>query len=376
MASRPRKRADGRWAASIETGMRPGRDGVVKRTRRYVYGATKRDCERALSVALKELAERTVAPSRQLTGDYLDAWLAGKVSLRDNGRRHYEDMLRLYLRPTIGHIPLADLTADDVQALVAVLVKRGLAPSTVHRVVGVLKTALGRAVRTGRLPANPAAYAELPRIPRREVAVWDAAQVRHCLEVAGDTRIGVYVAVTLSLALRETETLGLRWADLDLVAGEAHIRHRLEGRELVELKTEGSYRILPMSAYLVAALGRWRERQAEQRRFVGRAWRERDLVFTVRHGDAWLARNLRRDFFLLIQRAGLPRITAYELRHVAATHLAARLDNPRELMAYLGHSQIGTTMEIYTRVLSGSLAKAAIAMDGLLGAPEADQAAQ
>jgi hypothetical protein len=46
-------------------------------------------------------------------------WLAGRVSLRPATARSYAALTRGYLDPHIGKIPLAALTAADVQAMFA-----------------------------------------------------------------------------------------------------------------------------------------------------------------------------------------------------------------------------------------------------------------
>ncbi len=57
----------------------------------------------------------------------------------------------------------------------------------------------------------------------------------------------------------------------------------------------------------------------------------------------------------------------HDLRHAAATRMLAQGVSPRVVMETLGHSQIGTTMNVYAHVLPQMQREAADLMDALLG---------
>ena len=56
-------------------------------------------------------------------------------------------------------------------------------------------------------------------------------------------------------------------------------------------------------------------------------------------------------FQSLLERANLPRMTFHELRHGAATLMLAMGVDLRTIMETLGHSQISTTMNVYSHVV-------------------------
>jgi len=64
--------------------------------------------------------------------------------------------------------------------------------------------------------------------------------------------------------------------------------------------------------------------------------------------------------------AGIPRIRFHDLRHTCATLLLASGEQPRVIMEVLGHSVIGTTMNLYAHVLPSSHKEAANRMDRTL----------
>jgi hypothetical protein len=86
-------------------------------------GSATRD---AASAALEALASPTAGPEPGLsTGEWLSRWLASRVSLRASTSRGYAAHVRSYLAPYLGGIPLADLTAADVQAMFTAVIRDG-----------------------------------------------------------------------------------------------------------------------------------------------------------------------------------------------------------------------------------------------------------
>lgn len=80
-------------------------------------------------------------------------------------------------------------------------------------------------------------------------------------------------------------------------------------------------------------------------------WQENGLVFTSVSGTPIDSKNLTKRYFKpLLKKAGLPDIRFHDLRHTAATLLIGQGANPRLVADILGHSRVGTTLEIYGHV--------------------------
>ena len=80
----------------------------------------------------------------------------------------------------------------------------------------------------------------------------------------------------------------------------------------------------------------------------GDAWEA--LVFTDEVGRPLTSFHVSRRFRKLLQSAGLPAMRYHDLRHGAASLMAAQGVPARVAMEILGHAQISTTMNIYTHV--------------------------
>ncbi len=103
-------------------------------------------------------------------GHYLQEWLAhtrGRV--RATTYQGYESLIRCYALPTLGEVPVSELSPLHLQRLSSSLLvpERHLSAGTVLNLHLVLTQALGQAVRWGILERNPVKGAQPPRPARR-----------------------------------------------------------------------------------------------------------------------------------------------------------------------------------------------------------------
>jgi len=369
------KRADGRWEGAITL---PGTGGKRKR----FYGDTQREVREKLTALHHDLNQGLpVVTERQTVAQFLDAWLADvvKSTVRPKTYESYTQVVRLYLAPSLGRHQLAKLEPQHVQAMMNAMGARAeedggpLSPRTVQYARAVLRRALGKALKWGKVARNVATLVDPPPVDRHEMRAFDPAEARRFLDAVRGDRLEALYAVALSLGLRQGEALGLRWQDVDLDAGLLHVRvalQRLKGQgpRLAEPKTRQSRRTLPLPAPLIAQLRAHRKRQLEDRllaggRWVGDTW---GLVFANRTGGPLDPTHVVKAFKGHLRRADLPEIRFHDLRHACASLLVAQGTHPREVMEILGHSTITLTMNTYSHVMPQAKRTALDALAGAL----------
>ena len=96
------------------------------------------------------------------------------------------------------------------------MIKSGARPATAHQVHRTIRTALGEARRRGHVSRNVAALAKPPRVQVEPVRPYSVDEVQRILQVAMQRPNGARRAIALALGLRQGETAGLRWDDVDL----------------------------------------------------------------------------------------------------------------------------------------------------------------
>ena len=82
-------------------------------------------------------------------------------------------MVRRYLGPTIGHIELQRLSAQQIQGVYAGMLSRGLSNTTVVQLHRIFKQALGHALRWELVARNAAESTTPPKIKRKQMEMWD-----------------------------------------------------------------------------------------------------------------------------------------------------------------------------------------------------------
>lgn len=358
------KRSDGRWVAAVTL------DGGK---RRYFYGASQRDAQDKLRAAKRAIDDGLpVSSDRQKVGTFLTRWLAevAEPTVRPSTYILYRQLLSRHVIPTVGHLPLAKLSPQDLTSLYGTL-SRSLAPRSVGHVHRVLHRALRDALRWGLVARNVCDAVSPPKVPRQEMHVLDPEQARALIAaVDGDPLEALYV-LAVTAGLRQGELLALKWRDLDADAGQLTVCRSVRwftglGSIEGQPKTKSGRRSVLLAPLAVAALRRHRTRQTEQR-LRAIAWDDLDLIFTNEVGRHIEATNLvRRSFRPLLDRAELPSIRFHDLRHTAATLLLGQGVHAKIVSEMLGHSNIAITMDLYSHVTPTMQADAASKMEALL----------
>jgi integrase len=109
---------------------------------------------------------------------WLEDWLVTSVARRNRPRtaESYRETVRRYIAPAIGRIPLARLEPADVARMIDGLQLRGdLSKATVRYAHAVLRIALGRALKTGKVVRNVATHVEPPAKVKHELHPLSAA---------------------------------------------------------------------------------------------------------------------------------------------------------------------------------------------------------
>jgi integrase len=343
--------------------------------RKYFYGATRKEVADQMAAALHD-AQQGVMPvdERQTVKQYLNTWYEMKRSqLKASSLRPYRNDIAIRLIPQLGRIPLAKLTAQDIQLAYSRLIDAGSSPKTVYDAHGVLHTALEDAVRMGLVVRNVADMVHPPRKQQPEMHIFTTDEItRFLTQVQGDRFEALYLLAFTSGA-REGELLGLRWQDIDFPGRTIQIRVAVQETDddrftLAEPKTAYSRRTIPLPEATMQALAEHWKRQVQGSELMGDKWNDTlNLVFPNGYGTIMIPHNItKRSFKRHLVAIGMPRdVRFHDIRHTHATQLLALGVNVKVVSERLGHADVATTLRTYAHVLphmQGSAVAAAASM--------------
>lgn len=356
-----RQRNKGSWSITISA----GRDPATGKRKQYSYTVrgSKKDAEKFRTQKLHEIDRNTfIAPSkmtvRQFLEDWLDDYVQGhtKLTTHDN----YKCIIERHIVPALGGLSLDQLEPIHIQKLYSG--KRrggradgkdgGLSVRTIRCIHGILREALGYAVDLKLLQFNPALNTKPPRQERKKLEVWNASDVSRFLDKAADNRFCALFVVALYTGLRRGELLALKWEDVDLENRIISVNKTLvktsEGLKVQTPKTETSVRKVTLPKTVVDTLRSHRRRQAGEKLAAGSSYQDSGLVFCSYIGTPLNPENLvKRFFYPVVEKAGLPKITFHGLRHTHATLLLENKQSANAVADRLGHSNPGFTLRTY-----------------------------
>lgn len=283
--------------------------------------------------------------SRSTFADFAEHWLSNYVMIANRGStvREKRSVLRARLLPAFGHLPLAEITTNTVDAQVAVWMRNGLGLKRINNIATVLRKALRCAVEWGLLERAPIVrhHRYFPPVPQ---FLTRSESDRVLAEVApGFWR--TLVLFLLTTGARFGEAAALRWEDIELRTDRPFvlIRRSVCYGVVSEPKTAQSRRAIALIPEVVAALRALRQERS------GAEW-----VFTSPSGrflDPGRSCHVLKRACI---KAGVPVISWHKLRHSCATQLMAEGVPLVAIKEVLGHTNIDVT-SIYTHVTPSSL---------------------
>lgn len=372
-----RQRADGRYEYRFDV-----RQEGEHRVQKSVYGKTKREClQKAAEARDAHRKGALVTGPRQTFAAYLDRWLDHHIlpNRAPKTAASYRQMVRLHIRPALGHLTLNAITAAHLEELYSAKRER-LSPRSVAYLHAIIRSALSRAERQGTIGHNPCRRVEPPRSKRPEIQPLTLDEATRFLTVAATDRLAALWTLALNTGLRQGELLGLRWQDVDSERGTLTVAQTIQvidgAIQTGRGKSDKARRTIPIPGPAATLLRHWKARQAEERLRAGVAWADHGLVFTSTVGTPLFPRNVSRRFHQLLDAAEIDRRGMHTTRHTTATLLLAANEHPKVVQELLGHSQISLTLDTYSHVMPGMRQAAADKLEALLALNSGGQEAK
>ncbi|MCL2400435.1 MAG: site-specific integrase [Defluviitaleaceae bacterium] len=346
------------------------KDGAGNRKQKWIptglsIKGNKRKAEQQLHAILTEYSDGDfVEPTNILLCDYLKDWIESRESrLQVTTYMNYVHMLNKHLYPYFKKtkLQLTDVNPNALQKYHSTKAKEGLSPNTIIKHHAVIRTALQQAVKSKLIKENPCNSVEKPKRKRFVSEFYNAKEVRELLLVAKSSPIKVPIFIAAYFGLRRSEVLGLRWSAIDFSNGFLTVRHKvvrtIKDGKLInvatdDLKTDSSYRVLPLDEHLIKFFKETRHYQEENYKLCGDSYDTKfnDYVCVNPMGVRFNPDYVSNAFVKLIDHHGMKRIRFHDLRHSCASLLLSLGYSMKEIQEWLGHSNYQTTANLYSHV--------------------------
>ena len=246
------------------------------------------------------------------------------------------DLDRLQTWATANNKKISELTRADLRKWIASLSREGLAPTSIARAVSATRGFFKFLMLDGHIKSHPAEDLDTPQRFSYLPKFLTEDEINRLLAVPDiSTEEGIRDRAVLEImyatGLRVSELVGLRNADVDLLAGLIVCYGKGNKERRVPLG-KSAIHWLQQYAAMKAGYGK----QSSPNVFV-----HRGRPFTRHFAWSMIKRHA--------EKAGIKNVSPHTLRHSFATHLLQHGADSRSVQALLGHSDISTT-QIYTHI--------------------------
>ena len=233
----------------------------------------------------------------------------------------------------------------------------GQAPTSVRKIIGVLKQTFDYAVLCGDIRINPVSQVPLPKKDNKKnerQVFLTAEDAQKMLDAIRAEEVGPIVYVTLYYGLRRSEALGLRWQAVDFDADTITINHTVTGgNEIIRkdaTKTYASRRTYQLLPDIKTLLSKLKDQQEEYKKRFGPCYHDNDYIFKHPNGVPYHPNAITKSFQRALARHGLPQMRYHDLRHSTASILVDKGWDINDIKEWLGHADISTTANIYAHI--------------------------
>ena len=293
----------------------------------------------------------------------------------------YQNMVMKKIVPYFREHPvtLKALEPKHIQQFYMHEMKSVKANTVKHEHANIHK-ALEYAVKMDLIPYNVSDRVELPKVEKYVPEYFKESEILDFLEKTKDHKLALLFQIAVIYGMRKEEIIGLTWDEIDFdnncfTIGNTVKKVSINGKRelLIERKTKNrsSYRTMPLNPVIKEKLLILRKKQEENKKICGDCYDYTydGYVFVDPMGALYEPDYVYNAFKKVLNKYGFKNIRFHDLRHSCASLMVTKGDGINNVQKWLGHSDIGTTANIYAHLDYQSKVESAEKMSGILPIP-------
>lgn len=320
----------------------------------------------------KNKFQNPTAVSEALTyRDIYEIWLATyRQGVKASTLNRVLGVFKHHILPSMGNWPIADINWQTCQR-VALEWREQVA--TYRKVGGYASLVFRTAQKMGLIPSNPMLLVDYPAkksAAKKSDNFWTADQLSEFLHTVSKIDAGkrydrmalFYLLATTGM--RKGECLALTWGDVNFTTGTVTISKTVtrdvdNNRLIGTPKTKNAYRTISLDSSAAIQLKNYQ-------RNLTAIPSASDLIFHNQEGFIMSLMKPNHWMEAIIKKTDLPRITVHGLRHTFASIQSADNVNAKAVQLQLGHSDIETTLNIYTHLTPDELSSKLVSISDVI----------
>ena len=268
----------------------------------------------------------------------------------------------------LGNMQLQKIELYHLQKFISDLQNEGKSPKSLRHYYSILKMCFDDAIMCRHISLNPTRNLKLPSMRRKELNIMTKEEQLVFEGFMKKYRMGTAYIVLVNTGLRAGELSGLTWKDVDFENKALYVRRGMQKittydddfnkikreRKVTDVKTENSYRVVPMLDKVVRILQEYKKKvQAEQEELaeLREGFKDDDFIFKTKYNHPITSEYLRKTCQGICKSNNFRKVGIHELRHTFATRSIEAGVDLRVLQEILGHASYSTTADIYVHIL-------------------------
>lgn len=287
----------------------------------------------------------------EVAAEYIE-WYEARRKLSSTTK--IKSVVNTHVLPTYGELPITEITARHVMDHQTKLIMNGYAGATCEKIHAVTSAIFKFAIRSGYIKENPASVAGGPEIKKnRIINYWTLDEFKQFLTVVDDD---MHYALFMTLyysGMRKGEARALLWSDIDFENGTISITKTEYKRFIQTPKTASSIRTIHMPQHVMRLLDRLKTSRKAQPNYSVFGEYTTSIAESV----------LTRAFHRYVKESDVKKIRIHDFRHSHASYLINKGIIASVVAARLGHSDVSTTLNIYSHLFPSTEKEAVLGME-------------
>ena len=356
-----------KYRIDIESGRRY--DGT--RNRIVKYANTLTEARAIRDDILYEIRNKKLKPNSNITFyDFSKLWLKDyvEVNVKSSTASGYKCNLNAYILPVFKDYRLNEIKSYHLERFYNDLknrtthlldsngMRKKLSSTTIQKVHRQLSLMFNTAIKWDFLDINPCTKVMKPPTQASpEMDFYSEKEINEILDCLENEGLSFKTAIYMLIfgGFRRGELLGLHWEDVNFETRMISVKRNLiniRHRGVIEdtTKTLKSVREVLMPKKVFDLLSLYKMEQENNKRLLKDNWKDSPYVFKSEFGGFINPERLTDKWNRFLKKYKLRKLRLHDLRHTSATFLISKGIPIATVSKRLGHSNIYTTLNIYT----------------------------